>query len=133
MAIKKIGRIISAPIAGYVVIVIGALLFQDALFGRVTHDSSWVAISIGGGLTALACVLAGYVVGWIAPMRPVLAALPLLVWLAIETTLIHLRGMSPFWFDVAAGGSNIVGVVCGLVIWTLQSRQGEGLNEDIAR
>ena len=114
---KTVLRSIAAPILGYATIVIGALIFQDAIFGRVTHESSLAAIVIGGGLTAVACVLAGYVVAIVAPSRPTWHAAPLVVWLGIETTLLHLQGNSPLWFDVMAGGSNMVGVIIGVYIW----------------
>ena len=114
---KTVLRSIAAPILGYATIVIGALVFQDAIFGRVTHESSLAAIVIGGGLTAVACVLAGYVVAIVAPKQPIWHAAPLVLWLGIETTLLHLEGNSPLWFDVMAGGSNIVGVIIGVYIW----------------
>ena len=114
---KTVSRSIAAPILGYVTIVIGALIFQDAIFGRVTHESPLSAIVIGGGLTAVACALAGYVVATVAPTRPAWHAAPLVAWLGIETTLLHLEGNSPIWFDVMAGGSNILGVILGVYIW----------------
>ena len=114
---KTVVRSISAPIAGYATIVIGALIFQEGLFGRVTHDSAITAIVIGGGMTAVACVAAGYLVAQIAPKAPVAHALPLVIWLSIETTLVHLEGNGPLWFDALAGGSNIAGVILGVWIW----------------
>ena len=114
---KSVIRSIGAPILGYALIVIGALMFQEGLFGRVTHDSSITAILIGGGLTVVACVVAGYLVAQIAPQAPVAHALPLMIWLSIETTLIHLEGNSPLWFDVLAGGSNVAGVILGVWVW----------------
>lgn len=105
------------PILGYAIIVIGALIFQDALFGRVTHASPIYAIVIGGGMTALVCVLAGYFIGRFSPLAPLWHAMPLVVWLCIETTLLHLRGGSPLWFDVMAGGSNAIGVALGCYLW----------------
>ncbi|MDJ0654894.1 MAG: hypothetical protein QNJ40_12105 [Xanthomonadales bacterium] len=113
----KVLRSIGAPILGYATIVIGALIFQDALFGRVTHESSLTAIVVGGGLTVFACVVAGYVLAQIAPTSPVLHAVPLVVWLGIETTILHLEGNSPLWFDAMAGGSNVLGVILGVYIW----------------
>ena len=113
-------RSLSAPIAGYLTLVCGALLFQDVLFGGVTHESSPLAIVIGGGLTALGCVLAGYVLAWVAPSRPALHMTPLVAWLCVETALLHVQAGSPLWFDVMAGGSNVFGVVLGVWIWIRQ-------------
>ena len=114
---KQVLRSVSTPILGYALIVIGALIFQDLSFGRLTHESPAHALIIGGGLTALTCVLAGYLVARISPSHAVWHAAPLVVWLCIETTLIHLRGLSPLWFDVMAGGSNALGVAIGVAIW----------------
>ena len=111
---------ICAPIVGYATLVGGALLFQDALFGGVTHDSSWLAIVIGGGLTAMSCVLAGYLLACIAPSKPGLHMVPLVAWLCVETALLHVQTGSPLWFDVMAGGSNVFGVVLGVWIWIRQ-------------
>ena len=110
-------RSLCAPLAGYLTLVCGALVFQDALFGSVTHASTSTAIVIGGGLTALGCVVAGYVVAWIAPSRPALHMTPLVAWLCIETALLHLKAGSPLWFDVMAGGSNALGVMLGVWLW----------------
>jgi len=115
--IKQFFHSIGTPILGYIVIVFAALVFQDAIFGRVTHESHISAIVIGGGLTALACVLAGYIIGRISPFAPMWHAAPLVVWLCVETTILHLRGGSPLWFDVMAGGSNAVGVALGCYLW----------------
>ena len=124
---NPLARTLCAPIAGYATLVCGALVFQDALFGGVTHASTSTAIVIGGGLTALACVVAGYVVAWIAPSRPALHMTPLVAWLCIETALLHLKAGSPLWFDVMAGGSNVLGVVLGVWLWRRQHQRN--LNE----
>lgn len=110
-------RSIGAVVIGYATIVIGALIFQDALFDRVTHDSSLVAIVVGGGMTAVASVLGGYLLAQVAPARPFWHAIPLMAWLCIESTLLHLEGNSPLWFDIMAGGSNVLGVLIGTLIW----------------
>ena len=114
---KNFLRSIAAPIAGYITIVIGALIFQDLIFGLVTHDSSLLAIVIGGGMTSVMCVVAGYLLSLIAPFRPFLHALPLVIWLAIETTIVHFEFGGPLWFDAMAGGSNMVGVLLGVYVW----------------
>lgn len=110
-------RSIGAVVIGYATIVIGALIFQDALFDRVTHDSSLVAIVVGGGMTAVASVLGGYLLAQVAPTRPFWHAIPLMAWLSIESALLHLQGNSPLWFDILAGGSLVVGVLIGTLIW----------------
>lgn len=113
----KILRSIGAIVIGYATIVIAALVFQDALFGRVTHDSPLVAIVVGGGMTAVASVLGGYLLAHVAPSRPLWHAMFLMVWLCIETTLLYLEGNSPLWFDIMAGGSIVLGVLIGTLIW----------------
>ncbi len=116
-------RSLGAVIVGYLTIVVGALVFQEGLFETLTHESSVLALLVGGGLTAVACVVAGYVLAHVAPSRPVLHAIPLVVWLCIETTILHLRGDSTLWFDVLAGGSNVLGVVIGVYMWGRQHGQ----------
>lgn len=115
---KSLLRSIGAPLAGYVAILIGAIVFQDLLFGGVTHHSPLVDLLVGGGMTTVAAVFGGYILAAIAPARPFLHATPLLIWLCTETTLLHLENQSPLWFDIFAGGSVIVGILLGMFVWT---------------
>ncbi len=110
-------RSIGAVLLGYAVLVIGALIFQDALFGGLTYQSPPFDLVIGGGLTVASAVAGGYVLALTAPKHPMLHAVPLVVWLCFETTMLYLSGDSPLWFDIVAGGSNVLGVLIGAYTW----------------
>ena len=69
-------------------------------------------------MTSVMCIVAGYLLSIIAPFRPFLHALPLVLWLAIETTIVHFRFSGPLWFDAMAGGANIAGVLVGVYVWS---------------
>lgn len=111
------GRSIGAVLSGYAILVLGALMFQDALFGRLTYHSPSFDLVIGGGLTVVSAVVGGYVLAIVAPKRPMLHAVALAVWLCFETTMLYLSGDSPLWFDILTGGSNIIGVFVGTYVW----------------
>lgn len=110
-------RSIGAVLLGYAVLVVGALIFQDALFGGLTYQSPLFDLVIGGGLIVVSAVAGGYVLALTAPKHPMLHAVPLVIWLCFETTVLYLSGDSPLWFDIVAGGSNVVGVLVGAFTW----------------
>ncbi len=117
---NTLARSISAPILGYVTIVIGALTFQEGLFGSISPESSFITLLIGGGMTTVVCVAAGYLTSSIAPFRPIWHSTPLIIWLCVEATLLHLENGTPIWFDALAGGSNAVGVALGTMLYIRQ-------------
>ena len=106
-------RSVGAVLLGYATLVLGAFIFQDALFGRLTYQSPPFDLIIGGGLTVVSAVAGGYLLALVAPKRPMLHAVPLAVWLCFETTVLYLGGDSPLWFDIITGGSNVAGVLIG--------------------
>ena len=110
-------RSIGAVLLGYAVLVLGALIFQDALFGGLTYQSPPFNLVIGGGMTVVSAVAAGFVLARTAPKHPMFHAVPLVIWLCFETTMLHLSGDSPLWFDIVTGGSNVVGVLIGAYAW----------------
>ncbi len=112
-----IARMLVAPLAGYATIVIGALLFQDLLFGGVTDKSPLFALIVGGGLATLAAVGGGYLLAMISPRSPLWNAMPLVVWLVIESTLLHFQLGFPIWFSVLAGVTAILGILAGVLLW----------------
>ncbi len=110
-------RSIGAVLLGYAIIVLGALIFQDALFGGLAYRSPPFDLAIGGGLTVVSAVAGGYVLALTAPKHPMRHAVPLVIWLCFETTMLYLSGDSPLWFDIVTGGSNVVGVLIGAYAW----------------
>ena len=130
---SNLARSIGAVVSGYAVLVIGAVIFQDALFGGLTYESPIFNIIVGGGLTVASAVAGGYTLAAVAPGRPLLHAIPLCAWLCFETTMLYLQGSSPLWFDIMAGGSNIVGVFAGAIVWDrLNNTSGPKYSESIS-
>ena len=118
-------RSVGAVILGYAVIVVGAIVFQDALFGGVNYGSPLLALVVGGGMTAVSAVAGGYLLAQVAPAAPWWHATPLVLWLCTETTILYLRGTSPLWFDVVTGGSLVVGVLLGVYLWVRRNADAD--------
>ncbi len=116
-ALRSLGSIV----IGYATIVLGAIVFQDLLFGGLSFAESPASeLIIGGGLTALSAVAGGYLLGKVAPFRPILHSVPLVVWLCIERTIIHIQGITaaPLWFDIVSGRGEVAGVVIGVCLYS---------------
>ena len=112
----RLFRSIAAVLLGYATIVVGAVIFQELLFGGISYlDSPWPHLVVGGGLTALSAVVGGYLLAVVAPSRPMLHTIPLVLWLSFETTYLYVTEVTagPLWFDLVSGGSLIVGAVIG--------------------
>lgn len=112
----RLFRSIAAVIIGYATIVVGAVIFQDLLFGGLSYlDSPWLHLVVGGGLTGLSAVVGGYLLAVIAPFRPMFHTIPLVLWLSFETTFLYITEVTagPLWFDIVSGGSLVVGVLIG--------------------
>lgn len=118
-------RSLGAVLAGYATIVVGALLFQDLLFGGLSHASPPRDLIVGGGMTAVFAALGGYVSYALAPRRPAAHAGTLIGWLCIETTLLTAEGANPLWFDALAGMSVIAGAAVGAYACARRSRRTE--------
>ena len=115
----RIFRSIAAVVLGYAIIVAGAVVFQELLFGGISYrDSPWLNLVVGGGLTALSAVLGGYLLAIVAPFRPMLHTIPLVLWLGFETTYLYVTEVTtgPLWFDIVSGGSLVVGVLVGAFV-----------------
>ncbi len=128
----RIFRSIAAVILGYATIVVGAVVFQELLFGGISYlDSPWLDLVIGGGLTALSAVAGGYLLAVVAPIRPMLHSIPLVLWLSFETTYLYVTEITagPLWFDIVSGASLVVGVLIGAFAYSrlgsTSLRQGE--------
>lgn len=112
----RLFRSIAAVILGYATIVAGAVIFQELLFGGISfHQSPWLHLVVGGGLTGFSAVVGGYLLAVVAPSRPMLHTIPLILWLGFETTFLYVTEVTagPLWFDIVSGGSLIVGVLVG--------------------
>ena len=118
---KQIVRVIGSLLVGYLVIVIGAILGQDLLFGGVSSydESSASTLWIAGGLTTLGAVVGGAAMAWISKFHPWVSVSLLGAWLAFERISLARQGIldNPLWFDAVAGGSVIAGVALGAFLY----------------
>lgn len=113
-------RSVLAVVLGYATIFVGATVFQELLFGGISYlESPPPDLFIGGGLTALSAVAGGYLLAVIAPARPLLHVIPLVMWLCFETTYLYVTGISagPLWFDAVSGASLVAGVLVGAIVY----------------
>ncbi len=121
LTVKQIVRVIGSLLVGYLVIVIGAILGQDVLFGGVSsyYESPASTLWIAGGLTTLGAVAGGAAMAWISKFHPWVSVCLLGAWLAFERTYLARQGIldNPLWFDAVAGGSVIAGVALGAFLY----------------
>ncbi len=118
---KQIVRVIGSLLVGYLVIVVGAILGQDLLFGGVTSydESPASTLWIAGGLTTLGAVAGGAAMAWISKFHPWVSVSLLGAWLTFERMYLARQGIldNPLWFDAVAGGSVIAGVALGAFLY----------------
>ena len=123
---KQMARVIGSVLVGYLVIVIGAILGQDLLFGGVSSyvESPASTLWIAGGLTALGAVAGGAAMAWISKFHPWASVSLLGAWLAFERIYLARQGIldNPPWFDALAGGSVIGGVALGTFLYLFYGR-----------
>ena len=114
---QKIVRVIGSLLVGYLVIVVGALLGQDLLFGGVSsyYETPASTLWIAGGLTALGAVAAGAAMAWVSKFHPWISVILMGSWLTFERMYLARQGIldNPLWVDAVAGGSVIAGVALG--------------------
>ena len=118
---KQIVRVVVSLPVGYMIIVVGAILGQDLLFGGVSSydESPASTLWIAGGLTTLGAVAGGAAMAWISKFHPWVSVGLLGSWLAFERMYLARQGIldNPLWFDVVAGGSVIAGVALGAFLY----------------
>lgn len=109
-------RGIAAIIVGYAIIVIFAILFQDVSFGGLSlAKSPWHHLLIGGSMTVVGALIAGYVMPIIANRQPYIYAWILAIWVLAEGIYLWVAGITtnPLLFDIAASSSLSIGVLVG--------------------
>lgn len=117
MKSKNILRVIAAIIGGEVVLVLLTAFVQEVLFDGITYSSSSTFdIAVGGFLTFLASIGAGWVCGKINKSSIVPAIImSILVITEMSWLIYHQRTGDPIWFDILAGGSLIIGIWIGFM------------------
>lgn len=119
-------------IAGYAVMAILITLVQETWFGGVDYyGSSKVELGVAGLFTCLSAVVGGAVGTAIAGVTTRLIGWILSAWVSVETTTLIVTGEAggPLWFDIMAGGSLIVGILAGVILflrWKETSGVGTG-------
>jgi len=116
----QVMRSLGGILVGYAVFVACAWIAQEAILGGGSYGKSSIAVLIMAGiLTPAAGILGGVVTCAIAGVRPFLHIVPMCLLIGLETTFLYTKGRvdGPLWFEAAAGGSLIVGVIIGAMCW----------------
>lgn len=113
-------RFAGAAFAGYVVIVLGTTLVLEVWFeGNVkVGESSLAVMASASAGNFLAGILGGFVAAWLGGRRPLLHAIGVWIFLAIDTGSILLsdRFDTPAWFTLLAGASLMAAALLGGVL-----------------
>lgn len=107
-------------VAGYAVMVVLITLVQETWFGGVDfYESSKVELGVAGLFTCLSAVVGGAVGTAVAGVTTRLVAWILSAFVSVETTTLIVSGEAggPLWFDIMAGGSLIVGIFAGVILF----------------
>lgn len=91
-------------------------LVQENWLGGVSyHTSSLTVLAVGGFFAFLSAVAGGFIASLIAPHRPAWVGIAMCALAVAETTWLIRAGRTdgPLWFDVAAAGSLLAGMMLG--------------------
>ena len=116
---KQVAMFVLAVVAGYATMILGIFGAQEGLFGGVTwQDTPLPQLLVAGVLTTASAVMGGAVAAWVYGQPfypPVLLMCGLVV---AETIYMTLAGRlpGPLWFDAAASGSLVFGMLLGVFI-----------------
>ncbi len=116
-------------VAGYAVMVVLITLVQETWFGGVDfYESSKVELGVAGLFTCLSAVVGGAVGTAVAGVTTRLVAWILSAFVSVETTTLIVSGEAggPLWFDIMAGGSLIVGIFAGVILFLRWKRTSGG-------
>jgi hypothetical protein len=112
-------RLFVGVIAGYGTMVVLITLVQETWFGGVGWNVSPPGVlAVAGTLTFLSAVVGAAVGTWIGGRRTRVVGQVMSLLVVTETTLLTYRGRldGPLWFDLAAAGSLIAGILIGAAV-----------------
>ena len=113
---KNIFFIALAIIAGFASLTLFTLIAQGVIFDGISFTNSPLpTLLIGGGLSVLGAVLAGCVARLVYSPYKIIVPVIISLFIVADTTSIIVNDVTvdPAWFDLAAGGSLIIGVWVG--------------------
>lgn len=113
-------RPVIGVIIGYAAMVVLITLVQESWFHGVDfYESSNVELAVAGLFTCLSAAVGGAVGTAVAGATTRFVAWILSAAVGAETTTLILTGgvTGPLWFDVMAGGSLVVGIFAGAILF----------------
>lgn len=113
---RHFGRILGAFVVAYAVMVVLITLVQESWLGGVSYaHSSLGVLLVAGVLTFFVAAFAGWLGTWLCGRAGLLVALLMSGLVVVETTALIVTGRvaGPLWFDLAAAGSLITGILIG--------------------
>ncbi len=114
--IKRIGMFLLAIVIGYFTMILLIFVAQDLIFGGVSfYKTPLPQLLMAGALTTTAAIVGGAVAAWSfgKPFFPPALAICGLVVLETTYMILAQRLEGPVWFDVAASGSLLFGILLG--------------------
>ncbi len=115
-AFSRAIRSLAAVVGGYFAMVVLITLVQETWLGGVSWQRSSPGVLLAAGtFTFLAAVVGGFVAAVVAGRSPLTHGLLMCAVATIETTVLISTGRveGPVWFDLAAAGSLMVGILLG--------------------
>lgn len=111
----NIFKSVLAIVVGYVAMVAGAWVGQEAVFPGTEYGAPAHELLTVGILTAVLAGTGGAVTAFLAPSRPYLHLLPMAALISFETIMLYANGRvaGPLWFELLAGASLIAGTIVG--------------------
>ena len=128
MAFRRIGLILLGVLAGELALILGTTIAQEVIFDGISfYSSDWIDISLGGLLTILAAVGAGYLAGLVGPKNSLGVGIILTIIVLAETIYLQISGITegPVWFDLLAGLGLVGGIWLGVALSRRRNRSSQ--------
>jgi len=115
----KAVRSVAGVLIGYALMGLLITIVQETWFGGVSYTKSSIGVlAVSGFFTFLSAVVGGYAAGLIAGHHPGWHGAVMSLMVACETTWLISSGRThdPIWFDTAAAGSLVLGLMLGSLL-----------------
>lgn len=125
VSLVKATRSVAGIVIGYLILVLGAWVVQEAILGGVSYRDDLTTIGLAGILTPMAAAIGAIATVSIAGRQPWLHLIPMFTLIVVETTYLYAQGRvdGPLWFEAAAGASLIAGGTIGALSWQTLSQR----------